>query len=106
MKIMIELSTEDVQFQVFFVLCLVFLSAVKYRFDQLYPLTQTDGYIRCMYKAVKKTKVINRYMESFALHTVAPTVHWEDNKGCISVVEAKMVTPRVKHSDIPVCFLL
>ena len=58
-----------------------------------------------MYKDVNKTKVIRRYMEALALYTSAPTVHWENNKSCISVVEAKRVTPRVKHIDIPVCFL-
>ena len=35
----------------------------------------TDGEIRCMYKAAKKTKVIRRYMKALALHTGAPTVH-------------------------------
>ena len=45
-------------------------------------------------------------MEDLALHTGAPTVHWEDNTSCMSVVEAKRVTPRVKHIDIPVCFIL
>ena len=44
-------------------------------------------------------------MEALALYTGAPTVHWEDNTSCISVVEAKRVTPQVKHIDIPVCFL-
>ena len=34
-------------------------------------------------------------MEAVALHTGAPTVHWENNRGCISVVEAKRVTPSV-----------
>ena len=58
-----------------------------------------------MYKAVNKTKVMQRYMEALELHTGAPTVHWEDNTGCISAVEAKKVTPRVKHIGIPVCFL-
>ena len=43
----------------------------------------TDGYIICMCKAFKKTKVIWRYVEALALHTVAPTVHWEDNTSCI-----------------------
>ena len=55
-----------------------------------------------MYKAFKKTKVIVRYMESLAIHTGAPTVHSKDNTSCISVVEYKIVTPRVKHIDIPV----
>ena len=30
-----------------------------------------------MYKAVKKTKAVWCYMEALALHTGAPTVHWE-----------------------------
>ena len=59
-----------------------------------------------MYKSVNKTKVIRRYMEALALHTGAPAVHWGDNTSCISVFEDKIVTPRVKHIDIPVCFLL
>ena len=44
-------------------------------------------------------------MEALAIHTGAPTVYWENNTSYISVVEAKRVTPRVKHIDIPVCFL-
>ena len=44
-------------------------------------------------------------MEALALHTGEPTSYWEDNTGYIYVVEAKIVTPRVKHIDIPVCFL-
>ena len=44
-------------------------------------------------------------MEALALHTVAHTVHWEDNTSFISAVEAKIVTPRVTHIDIPVCFI-
>ena len=49
---------------------------------------------------------IQRYMEDLALHTGAPTVHRHDNTGCTSVVEAKIVTPRFKHIEIPVCFIL
>ena len=44
-------------------------------------------------------------MEDLALYTSAPTVHWEDKTNCISVVEDKNVTLRVKHIDITVCFL-
>ena len=58
-----------------------------------------------MYKSVKKTKVIRRYMEALSLHNGAPTLNWEENKNCIYVVESKSVTPRVKHFGIPVCFL-
>ena len=44
-------------------------------------------------------------MEALELHTGVPVVHWEDNTSSISVVEAKRVTPRVKHIDIIVCFI-
>ena len=50
-------------------------------------------------------KSIRRYMEYLALHNGALTAHWEENTSCISVVEAKMVTPRVKHIGITVYFL-
>ena len=36
-------------------------------------------------------------MEALEIHTGAPTLNWEDNTNCISVVEDKIVTPRVKH---------
>ena len=58
-----------------------------------------------MYKYVKRNKVIRRHIEDLELQTGTPTVHWEDNTSCISVVEDKIVTPRVKNIDISVCFL-
>ena len=44
-------------------------------------------------------------MEAILLHTCAPTVYLGDNTSCISVVEPKRVTPRVKHIKIAVRFL-
>ena len=38
MRIMIEFSTEDGQFQVLFILLLVLLSSGKYRFNQIYTM--------------------------------------------------------------------
>ena len=43
-------------------------------------------------------------MEVLALHTGAPTVHWEDNEICIYVFESKIVNPIVRQIDIPVFF--
>ena len=43
-------------------------------------------------------------MGALTIHTGLPTVHWQDNTRCIPAVEAKRITPRVKHIDIPVCF--
>ena len=44
-------------------------------------------------------------MEDLALQTGETTVQREDNTSCISIVESKRVTPRVKHIDITVWFL-
>ena len=44
-------------------------------------------------------------MEALALHTGAPTLHWEDNTSYNSAVESKIFTPMVKHVEITVCFL-
>ena len=43
-------------------------------------------------------------MKDLALHTCAPTLHWEDNTSFIYVVESKIVDTIVKHIDIPVFF--
>ena len=58
-----------------------------------------------MYKSVKNTEAIKRYIEGLSLHTSVPTVHYEENTRCISVVEDKRVDLRVKHIEIHVYFL-
>ena len=58
-----------------------------------------------MYKSINKIKIIRRFVEALVFHTVAHIVYWEDSTSFISVVEAKIVTPKVKHIDIPIFFL-
>ena len=58
-----------------------------------------------MYKAVNKTKAIWSNIESLLPHIGAPTVHLEENKSFIYVVESKRVTPIVKHIYIRFCSL-
>ena len=48
-----------------------------------------------MYNYVNNIEEIWRYTEVLALHTGAKTLHWEDNKKGIHVVEYKIVTPMV-----------
>ena len=45
-------------------------------------------------------------MEALSLHTVAPTIHWEENTSFIYVVEANIVTLLVENMANPVCFIL
>ena len=47
--------------------------------------------------AVNNTKVIWKYMEALSPLNDATTDHWEEKTIFISVVEAKIVTPIVKH---------
>ena len=56
----------------------------------------TYGEIICVYKADKKNQLIWICMVVLSLHTGAPKVHWGFNTSCISVVESKIITPRVK----------
>ena len=44
-------------------------------------------------------------MEALSLHTGAHRVHWEYNTMCISIVESKRVTTRIKHIIIHACYL-
>ena len=44
-------------------------------------------------------------MSDLELHYGAPTVHCEDNKFFIYVVENEGITPRVKQIDIAVCLI-
>ena len=44
-------------------------------------------------------------MEALSLHTGVRAVYWEDNTSCIYVIEAKIVTPRVKNIETLVYFL-
>ena len=65
----------------------------------------TDVEIRLMYNSVKKNKLTWRYIGALALHTSAPTVHWEYNTIFIYVVDARTFTRRFKQIYIPFLFL-
>ena len=58
-----------------------------------------------MYKAFNKTKAIRKYTEDLTLHTVVTSCILGRKKTYIYVVGAKIVTPRVKQIDTPICFL-
>ena len=74
---MLELSTEDGQFQELFILCLVLLSSWKYRFNQIQPLNppieKLDAYDDMISKQVRTEvpvdgQTISKY--SFVRRTV------------------------------------
>ena len=70
---------------------------------QIKPAIASDstyGEIICMYKYVKKKTLSGDTWKP--QHSTQVNLH---HMCCIYVVEAKRVTPKVKHIDIPVCFL-
>ena len=62
------------------------------------------GEIRCLYKAFKKDKYFQCYMESLSHRTEVPTVYCEDNKFDTSLVEAKIDITIFQHINIMVYF--
>ena len=44
-------------------------------------------------------------MEYLGIPTGPLTVKWEENTSCISIVEAKWISPRVKHTETSIYFL-
>ena len=89
MWILIELSTEGGQFQVFFILSLVFLDSRKYRLNQLQPMTQLMQKIYSFTSLSRELRLSGEtwnHQHSTLLH---PQYIWQS---CISVVESKRVT--------------
>ena len=62
MRIMIELSIEEGCSQVLYIPCLVLLSAGKYRFNQIQPLTPLIYKLDACKRLSIKQRVIRRYM--------------------------------------------
>ena len=105
MRIMLEFSIEDVQFRVLFTLYLVLLSSGKYRFSQIQHLIPPTEKLYACTKLLRKLKLSG---DTWKLqHSTQVHIQYigRITKSCISVVQDKRVTPRVKHIDIPVCFI-
>ena len=104
MWIMLQFSTEDGHFQALCTLFLAFLSNGNYRFNYLCYLNPMMDKVYACKRLSRKYMSIQRFMKFLELYTVAPTVHWEYNTSCISVVEAKRVTTRVDTLKITSIF--
>ena len=105
MQTMPEISTEEGQFRVLSILYLVFLSDRNYRFSQLYhlnPLTEKLDACTNLLRKINLSGDIWRLQHSTQVHLqyigrITQVVSF--------LLKQKIVTPRVKHIDIPVCFL-
>ena len=53
----------------------------------------------------KKVLTFRNFLQHLGLPEQDPTTIFEDNQGTTDIVNAGRLTPRVKHIDIPLCFL-
>ena len=73
--------------------------------DMCIATSTTDAVTRAVFKAVRRIIVLRNFFCSLGFPISAPTPLFEDNKGTHDVIEAGRLTPRVKHIDIPLCYL-
>ena len=69
------------------------------------PVNSTNAELRILYLALLKTKEIMNLLMSIGLPIGDPTPHYEDNTMVINIAHAHRVTPRLKHMDLPVCYI-
>ena len=73
--------------------------------DMSIASSMTDAEARAAFKGVKHLVTIRHYFAHLGFPTSPPTPVHEDNKGTCDLIEAGRQTPRIKHVDIPLCYL-
>lgn len=69
------------------------------------PINSTDAEVRILCLSLLRTKIIRTLLLNMGLPVGKPTPHYEDNSAAIQLVQAHRVTPRLRHIDIPLCYL-
>ena len=73
--------------------------------DMCIATSSTDAETRAIFKGVRRVITLRGFMTSLGFPVNTPTSIFEDNKGTHDLIEAKRMTPRLKHIDIPICYL-
>lgn len=73
--------------------------------DMCIATSTTDAETRAAFKAICRIIVLRNFFCSLGFPISAPTPLFEDNKGTHDLIKAGRQTPRVKHIDIPLCYL-
>ena len=58
-----------------------------------------------MFEGVKRTIKFRKYLEHRRVHSPNPTPTYIDNEAVINLIKANRVTSRLRHIDIPLCFM-
>ena len=65
----------------------------------------TDAEIRSLFTGLRKVITFRNFLRHLGRPEIKPTVIFEDNKGTSDIVRAGRLTPRVKHIDVPLCYI-
>ena len=65
----------------------------------------TDAETRSLFTGLKKILTFRNFLCHLGFPEQDPTTIFEDNQGTSDIVHAGRLTPRVKHIDIPLCFI-
>ena len=65
----------------------------------------TDAETRSLFTGLKKILTFRNFLSHLGFPEQDPTTIFEDNQGTSDIVNAGRLTPRVKHIDIPLCFI-
>jgi len=65
----------------------------------------TDSETRSLFTGLRKVLTFRNFLRHLGFPEQAPTTIFEDNQGTSDIVNAGRLTPRVKHIDIPLCFI-
>ena len=73
--------------------------------DMTIASSTTDAETRAAFKGVKRLITIRNFLVHLGFPINYPSPVFEDNKGTFDLIQAGRNTPRVKHIDIPLCYL-
>jgi len=65
----------------------------------------TDSETRSLFTGLRKVLTFRNFLQHLGFPEKGPTTIFEDNQGTSDIVNAGRLTPRVKHIDIPLCFI-
>ena len=74
-----------------------------YRFH--IPINSSDAEMKILCKSVVWLKTIRLFLTSIGFPATRPTKVYEDNEAVASTVTSHRITPRLRHIDIPLCYL-
>lgn len=74
-----------------------------YRF--MVPINSSDAEMRVLFKSVVRVKTFRLFLISLGCPPTSPTRVYEDNEAVVTSVNSHRITPRLRHIDIPLCYM-